>query len=385
MAADHVYLAAERAALSERLGVRWTPVDRRSGAAEIVGLDDRTLIERFSKRSEQIDEWLAEQGLSGIKASSAAAVATRAPKDRSESEESVYARWTRELADAGIGERELAEVLSDGRGRLVSTGELDRTLAWLAGPDGLTASASTFTRADVVDALAKRLPVAPSARQARTQAELGAERFLAERSVVVGRDARLGLARFSTPELLERERRLVAAAIERREQGCGEVRPEVVRAVLDRHGTAGLDQAAMVEDVTCSGAGVSLVVGRAGSGKTWALGLAREAFELDGYRVLGAAPTGIATVGLGNEGFSDVRTVDRFLHDLDKGRLELDGRSVLVVDEAAMLGTRKLAPLLDHAQRAQAKVILVGDDWQFASIDGGGGLRASGRDWARAS
>jgi conjugative relaxase-like TrwC/TraI family protein len=80
MAADHLYLAAERAALTERLGVRWGPVDERSGAAEIIGLDDRGLIERFSKRSEEIDHWLAEQGLSGIKASSAAAVATRAPK-----------------------------------------------------------------------------------------------------------------------------------------------------------------------------------------------------------------------------------------------------------------------------------------------------------------
>jgi conjugative relaxase-like TrwC/TraI family protein len=101
MAADHLYLAAERAALTERLGVRWGPVDERSGAAEIVGLDDRRLIERFSKRSEQIEEWLAEQGLSGIKASSAAAVATRAPKDHRESEQSVYTRWARELAEQG--------------------------------------------------------------------------------------------------------------------------------------------------------------------------------------------------------------------------------------------------------------------------------------------
>jgi conjugative relaxase-like TrwC/TraI family protein len=46
MAADHLYLAAERAALTQRLGVRWGPVDERSGAAEILGLDDRTLIDR---------------------------------------------------------------------------------------------------------------------------------------------------------------------------------------------------------------------------------------------------------------------------------------------------------------------------------------------------
>jgi hypothetical protein len=38
MAADHLYLAAERAALTQRLGVRWEPVDERSGAAEIQGV-----------------------------------------------------------------------------------------------------------------------------------------------------------------------------------------------------------------------------------------------------------------------------------------------------------------------------------------------------------
>jgi conjugative relaxase-like TrwC/TraI family protein len=376
MAADHLYLAAERAALTERLGVRWTTVDERSGAAEIAGLDDRALIERFSKRSEQIDDWLAEHGLSGIKASSAAAVATRAPKDHSEDEQSVYARWSRELAEAGVGERELAAALAGGHGRLASPEEVERALGELAGSDGLTAQASTFTRADVVDALCKRLPVAPSAQAARVQAEQLAEQFLADRAVRVGRDRRLGVERYSTPELLARERQLVAAAIERRDAGCGQVRPEVVRLVLERHESAGEDQAAMVADVCRSGAGVSVVVGRAGSGKTWALGLAREAFELDGYTVLGTAPTGIATVGLGEEGFTNVRTVDRLLLDLGKGQGGLDGRTVLVVDEAAMLGTRKLTPLLEYAQRAGAKVVLVGDDRQFAAIDAGGGFRA---------
>jgi conjugative relaxase-like TrwC/TraI family protein len=376
MAADHLYLAAERAALTERLGVRWGPVDERSGAAEIQGLDDRRLIERFSKRSEEIDHWLAEQGLSGIKASSAAAVATRAPKDHSESEESVYARWSRELAEQGVGERQLAEVCWGGRGRPASRTELDAALDALAGLDGLTGQASTFTRTDVVDALAKRLPVAPTAQQALTQAEQAADRFLAERAVRVGLDRRLGVERFSTPELLALERQLVDGATARVDEHCAVVRPEAIRQVLDRHATAGEDQAAMVRDLAQGGAGVAVVVGRAGSGKTWTLGVAREAFELDGYQVLGCAPTGIATVGLADEGFTRARTVDRLLLDLQHRRVELDGRTVLVVDEAAMVPTRKLTPLLAHADRAGAKMVLVGDDRQFASIEAGGGFRA---------
>jgi conjugative relaxase-like TrwC/TraI family protein len=376
MAADHLYLAAERAALTERLGVRWGPVDARSGAAEIVGLDDRGLIERFSKRSEEIHEWLAEQGLSGIKASSAAAVATRAPKHHSESEQSVYARWAAELAEQGVGERQLAEVCRGERGRQATAQELRQVLGELAGPEGLTEQASTFTRADVVDALAKRLPVAPSAHQALTQAEQAADQFLAERAVRVARDRRLGVDRFSTPELLELERRLVDGATGRAGERCAIVRPEIIREVLDRHTTAGEDQAAMVRDLTQGGDGVGLVVGRAGSGKTWALGVTREAFELAGYQVHGTAPTGIATVGLADEGFSQARTIDRLLLDLRHRRLELDARTVLVVDEAAMVATRKLAPLLSYAERAGAKVVLVGDDRQFASIEAGGGFRA---------
>jgi AAA domain/TrwC relaxase len=376
MAADHLYLAAERAALTQRLGVRWGPVDERSGAAEIQGLDDRTLIERFSKRSEQIDQWLTEQGLSGIKASSAAAVATRQPKDYRESEEDVYQRWGGELAEQGVAERQLAEVCSGGRGRPASRTELDVALDGLAGPDGLTGQASTFTRTDVVDALTKRLPVAPSAHQALAQAEAVADRFLEERAVRVGRDHRLGVDRYSTPELLTLERQLVDGATQRADQRCAVVRPELVRQVLDRHPSVGQDQATMVRDLTQGGAGVAVVVGRAGSGKTWALGLAREAFELDGYQVLGTAPTGIAAVGLAEEGFTEARTVDRLLLDLGRARTGLHERTVLVVDEAAMVGTRKLAPLLEHAERAGAKMVLVGDDHQFASIDAGGGFRA---------
>src|SRR5829696_1801283 len=263
-----------------------------------------------------------------------AAVATRAPKDYAESEASVYARWTAQLAEQGVGERQLAAVCSGGRGRAATRTEVDADLDALSGPDGLTGQVSSFTRTDVVDALAKRLPVAPSADEALTQVEAAADRFLAERAVRVGRDRRLGIDCYSTPELLALERHLVDGATSRAEQGCALVRPEVVRLVLDRHPTAGEDQAAMVRDLTQGGNGLAVVVGRAGSGKTWALGLAREAFELDGYQVLGCAPTGIATVGLADEGFTDTATVDRLLLDLGSGRLELHDRTVLAAASA---------------------------------------------------
>jgi len=235
----------------------------------------------------------------------------------------------------------------------------------------LTATASTFARHDVLVALGAGL-----AGVGRAELEALADRFLAERAVSVVADRAVEERRWSTPELLAVEQRLVAAATNRIGEQTAMVSHEAVRAALAAHSTAGADQQAMVRDVCQGGAGVTVVVGRAGTGKTFALGIARHAWQLDGYRPLACAPTGIATVSLEAEGFEEVATCDRLLADLDRGRETLASRTVLVVDEAGMLGSRKLARLLDQAQQAQAKVVLVGDDRQLAAIDAGGGFRA---------
>jgi ATP-dependent exoDNAse (exonuclease V) alpha subunit len=207
---------------------------------------------------------------------------------------------------------------------------------------------------------------------------------LGERAVSVVADRAMEERRWTTPELLAVEHRLVAAAEGRTGERAGMVAPASVREALAAHPSLGADQAGMVRDACLDGAGVRVVVGRPGTGKTYTLGVARHAWQLGGYRVLAAAPTGIATVSLGAEGFEEVATVDRLLAELDTDastahggdRPLLDARTVLVVDEAGMVGSRKLTRLLEHAQRDQAKVVLVGDDRQLAAVDAGGGFRA---------
>jgi ATP-dependent exoDNAse (exonuclease V) alpha subunit len=55
-------------------------------------------------------------------------------------------------------------------------------------------------------------------------------------------------------------------------------------------------------------------------------------------------------MSLQGEGFEEVATCDRLLGDLDRGHETLSDRTVLVVDEAGMVGNRKLARLLEHAE-----------------------------------
>jgi hypothetical protein len=299
--------------------------------------------------------------------------ATRKPKEH-QAPETLYERWRQEAAERGVDADALVRRVT-GRAREqdrgVSNLAVKRVFNRLAGPDGLTAQASTFAHQDLIAALGAEL-----AGATRIEMEELADRFLAERAVAVVADRALEERRWSTPELLAVEQRLVVAAVDRASEHTAVASHEVVRIALAAHPTAGQDQAGMVRDVCQGGQGVALVVGRAGTGKTFALGVARHAWQLDGYRLLAAAPTGIATVSLEAEGFEEVATVDRLLGDLDRGRERLGSRTVLVVDEAGMAGSRKLTRLLEHAHRAEAKVLLVGDDRQLSAIDAGGGFRA---------
>ena len=70
----------------------------------------------------------------------------------------------------------------------------------------------------------------------------------------------------------------------------------------------------------------------------------------------------------------DATTIARLRRELERGR-PLDDRTVLVIDEAGMVGSRVLAELADHADEARAKLVLVGDDRQLPEIDAGGGFR----------
>ncbi|MDO8390539.1 MAG: AAA family ATPase [Actinomycetota bacterium] len=69
------------------------------------------------------------------------------------------------------------------------------------------------------------------------------------------------------------------------------------------------------------------------------------------------------------------RTIAKLLLDLDRGTEQLDDRTVLVIDEAAMVGTKALARLFDAADAGGSRLILVGDPHQLQSIEAGGVLR----------
>jgi len=120
---------------------------------------------------------------------------------------------------------------------------------------------------------------------------------------------------------------------------------------------------------------IAVMIGRAGTGKSYTLGAVREAYEAQGYSVRGMALSGIAAEGLQNESGIRSTTIHRQMWDWENGRSQLGKDEILVLDEAGMVGTRQMHQVLGYAREAGAKVILVGDNEQLQSIEAGGAFR----------
>jgi len=196
--------------------------------------------------------------------------------------------------------------------------------------------------------------------------------------IALGKDGR-GDDRFTSRQMIETEQRLQRASELMAERERHRVGEDKQTSALARAGERGLllsgEQRAAFAHVTDQH-GLSIVVGYAGTGKSAMLSVAREAWESAGFKVRGAALSGIAAEGLEHGSGIASRTIASLEHQWSKGREQLTSRDVLVIDEAGMVGTRQMERVLSHAADAGAKVVLVGDPQQLQAIEAGAAFRA---------
>jgi ATP-dependent exoDNAse (exonuclease V) alpha subunit len=120
----------------------------------------------------------------------------------------------------------------------------------------------------------------------------------------------------------------------------------------------------------------------AGDGKTTMLRSAREVWEARGYQVQGVALAAVAAQGLENEAKIPSQTIAKLFYSIDHPQKDarplLNDRTVLVVDEAGMVGTLQMARLVEEAEKAGAKLALVGDERQLQPIEQGAPFKTFG-------
>jgi Ti-type conjugative transfer relaxase TraA len=120
---------------------------------------------------------------------------------------------------------------------------------------------------------------------------------------------------------------------------------------------------------------LKVMLGVAGSRKSLLLAEARAEWEAAGWTVKGAALSGIAAENVTDSCGIPARTLASYELAWKGGRDPLTSNDVLIFDEAAMLGSRQMATVLEAAEAAHAKVVLVGDPEQLQAIEAGASLR----------
>jgi conjugative relaxase-like TrwC/TraI family protein len=195
---------------------------------------------------------------------------------------------------------------------------------------------------------------------------------------------RPGSQRWAARDQIAAERVLRAAAIER---GAVAVSVEQANAMIARFAESGtelgVDQAAAVRGVLCSGARVEVICAAAGTGKSFTVGVINQAWRESGARVFGLATAQAAADVLTEEGVPSAN-IDAWLgaqQRLSQGRplpgdedFALRAGDIVTVDEASMVSTQHLAAIHDRCRAAQVKLLLVGDTHQLAAVGAGGAM-----------
>ncbi|HWU72113.1 MAG TPA: Ti-type conjugative transfer relaxase TraA [Sphingomonas sp.] len=238
--------------------------------------------------------------------------------------------------------------------------------------DAITRQQATFTRRDLAMFVHRH-----SDGKEQFDQVMGAVRAAPE-LVALGKDGR-GEERFTSRDMIETEHRLERAAdrlADRASHGLpAAMKGGLIAAAGSDGQRLGEEQQAALAHITRS-RDLAIVTGYAGAGKSAMLGIARDEWEHAGYRVVGAALSGIAAENLeGGSGIAS-RTIASLEHQWTSGRELLDDRTILVIDEAGMIGTRQMERVMSEAEKRGAKVVLVGDPEQLQAIEAGAAFRA---------
>ncbi|MFN8160585.1 MAG: AAA family ATPase [Solirubrobacterales bacterium] len=180
---------------------------------------------------------------------------------------------------------------------------------------------------------------------------------------------------FTTPRLWALEQRFCEIAAGGERVGAGKVSAATLAAVLERHPHLGADQREMVRRLAEGGERILPVAALPGTGKTTALGAAREAWEAEGHPVIGVATARSASAELVDAGVP-ATSIAALLRRSEEWRIRgqepLRRGTVILMDEASTTSTPDAAALAELAIACEGKLVAIGDPRQIGALGPGG-------------
>ena len=148
-----------------------------------------------------------------------------------------------------------------------------------------------------------------------------------------------------------------------------------VETLLAQNYPLSQEQSLAIRHATSKGGRVAVIEGAAGSGKTTTLRPITDLHKEHGYEIVPTAVAWRTAVALGDDCDARPYCVDKLLKLAAKGQIEVDRKTLIVVDEAGMLSTRQAHHILQLSERHGAKVVFAGDTRQQQPVEAGPGLR----------
>ena len=186
-----------------------------------------------------------------------------------------------------------------------------------------------------------------------------------------------GRARVTTSAQIEIEQRMAGLAGLAARTQAGALSEEAIAAAVQRSGldftkepAHGAAQLAAIRSLGLAG-GLAFLTGVAGAGKTTLLRPLVDAWKKDGRTVIGAAIAWRQAEALAEAGIEQRFAMAPLLDRLERGDLEIDAKSVLVVDEISQVSPRHLLRLLELQQEKGFAMRLLGDREQSQSVEAG--------------
>lgn len=341
----HMVLADHLAALGYDI--------RKTAKSFEIGQVPQTVIDLFSKRTDEIGRIAKEKGITDARELGELGARTRARKQKGASMGELKDAWTKQIKEAISNGVDMHPTTAKDRPALTAQQCLDYALL------------HCFERASVASDRRILQTAYRFAIGAGVKPEAIAALFKLDPRIITVTEK--GATLCTTKEVLAEEKRMVTLA----RQGQGKMMPLYQKPPsLDLDG----QQAQAVAHILTTQHRVSIVRGAAGSGKTTLMNEAVKHIEAIGKKVFVFAPSAQASRGvLKSAGFKDADTVARLILDTEMQE-QLKGQ-IIWVDEAGLLGTKDMTALLDIATRQNARLILGGDTRQHASVVRGDALR----------
>ncbi|MFE1288624.1 MobF family relaxase [Streptomyces sp. NPDC058751] len=397
-ALDAYFKARVRALTYEHFGIRRVR-NERTGAWEIVGIPEQVR-DHFSRRAALVDEKAGADASRQEK--QAVSMATK--RDKLDVDAATMRESWRQRAEQVVDDVDAMLAAAapgpdgpggpyggagvDGPGgigpRIPPPGDIAAVV--FDPKEGLTATDKTFSRAQLLAAVANALEfgidAAPDSLERLCDDVLAAEGY-AVRVPTIGSTVMSSVDRYTTQDILDAEESVRTQALERFGSGAVQLTGDQAAAAIDVFQVAAgfelsEEQSAAVTRVLTAGHGIDAIVGVAGAGKSTLMEACRIGWDATNTTYAGATLAAVAAKNLTDASGIPARTVAAWLGEIENGN-GLRGIDVLVVDEATMVDDRAAAALMTEAARTGTKVVGIGDHLQLQAIGPGGWFREAHR------